>query len=110
MKVGIYYMKHKKYKKAIEYFNKVQNYQKEKSYNIALCLVELGKYDKAYEIMKSLKKYDDKKIQNLYKGLYEYFKDLTIVYPIYNPSKENKQKQTKNNSNSKTLLKKDNPW
>ena len=111
MKIGIYYMKHKKYKKAITYFQKVQKYQKEKSYNIALCLIELGKYDKAYEIMQSLKKYDDKKIQNLYKGLYEYFKDLTIVYPIYNPSKENKQKQTKkNNSNSKSLLKKDNQW
>jgi len=112
MKIGIYYMKQKEYKKAIKYFEKVKNYQKEKSYNTALCLIELEKYDKAYEIVKSLRIYNDEKIQNLYRGLYEYFKDLTIVYPIiYSPSKENKLKQTKqNNSNSKVSLKKDNPW
>lgn len=80
--IGEEYYKLENYKKAIEYFSKIENmetYSLSVKYKLALCYVKNSEWDNAIDCFKELLKYDPTNVSLKSSLAYTYAKDLKLA-------------------------------
>ncbi len=119
LKTSIYYIINDECDKAVLILKSMNEYEKQREYNLALCLVREKRYKEAFLKLQNLQREftGDKKIKKFYLALKEYMDELKKTTIIYQPLKKLKQKETKkkkktdnNETKNQYSIIKENPW
>ena len=119
LKTSIYYIINDECDKAVPILKSMNEYEKQREYNLALCLVRKKRYKEAFFKLQNLQREftGDRKIKKFYLALKEYIDELKRTTIIYQPLKKLKQKETKkkkktdnNKTKNKYSIIKENPW
>ena len=119
LKTSIYYIINDECDKAVPILKSMNEYKKQREYNLSLCLVRKKRYKDAFFKLQNLQREftGDRKIKKFYLALKEYMDELKRTTIIYQPLKKLKQKETKkkkktdnNETKNKYSIIKENPW